>query len=96
MSEPTHVHVVPIGRYVGFFLALMVLTAATVAVAYLDLGPFNTIVAMSIAATKALLVALYFMHLRWTSTLTRVFAVAALGWLALLIVLVLADVAARS
>ena len=94
MSEP--LHVVPTARYVGVFAALMLLTGATVAVAYVDLGPLNTVVAMSIAATKALLVALVFMHLRWTSTLTRVFAIAALGWLALLIALVIAESAERS
>jgi cytochrome c oxidase subunit 4 len=88
-------HVVPVGRYVAVFAALMALTAATVAVAFFDLGPLNTVVAMAIAAGKAVLVGLVFMHLRWSGRLARVFAVAAIAWFALLLGLVFADVDTR-
>ena len=60
-----HVHVVPIKFMVLIWGALIVFTWITVAVTYFDLGAFNLWIAMGIATVKALLVALYFMHLRW-------------------------------
>lgn len=60
-----HVHVVPIKFMVLIWGALIFFTWITVAVTYFDLGPFNLWIAMAIATFKALLVALYFMHLRW-------------------------------
>ena len=60
MSE----HIVPPKVYVGIFLSLMVLTAATVAAAYVNLGALNIVVALAIATVKATLVVLYFMHAR--------------------------------
>jgi cytochrome c oxidase subunit 4 len=73
----------------------MVLTAVTVAVAYYDLGPLNTIVALSIAVTKATLVILYFMHVRYSTRLTKLVVVGGFVWLALLIGLTMADVVSR-
>ncbi len=60
-----HVHVVPIKFMVLIWGALIFFTWITVAVTYFDLGPLNLWIAMAIATFKALLVALYFMHLRW-------------------------------
>ena len=58
MSE----HIVSPGVYVAVFVALMVLTAGTVFAATVDLGMWNTPVALLIAVTKAALVVLFFMH----------------------------------
>ena len=69
----------------AIFLALLALTATTVAVAYLDLGRLNTVVALVIAFAKALLVALFFMHLRYSSQLTKIVVAAGLAWLAILL-----------
>jgi cytochrome c oxidase subunit IV len=91
MSE----HIVPLKTYYAIFAALMVGTAVTVAVAFLDLGPMNTVVALTIAVLKALLVVLYFMHVKYSSRLTWVFAGAAFVWLALLLGLTLADFESR-
>jgi cytochrome c oxidase subunit 4 len=88
-------HVVPLKTYYAIFGALLCGTALTVWVSYLDLGPMNTVVAISIAVVKALLVALYFMHLKYSSRLTWVFAVAGFVWLVLLIGLTLADFESR-
>src|SRR5947199_340591 len=60
--------------YVAVFAALIVLTVATVAVSYVDLGPASVVVALAIAFTKAVLVVLFFMHLRESSGLTWVVA----------------------
>ena len=89
------VHVVPLKVYLAVFAALLVGTAVTVLVAYQDLGPLNTVVALAIAGVKALLVALYFMHLRWASRLTWLFAAAGIVWLVLMLGLTFADFESR-
>jgi len=88
-------HTVPRRLYFAVFGALMVLTAVTVAVAFVDLGFLNIVVAMSIAVIKALLVVLYFMHLRYGRRLTWVFAGAGFFWLAILLSLTVSDYFSR-
>lgn len=88
-------HVIGPATYVTIFLALMVLTAVTVGAAFLDLGPFNTLVALLIACTKMMLVVLYFMHVRYSSRLTWAVVGAGFFWLALLLLLTLADYVTR-
>ena len=85
------VHVTPIRVYLMVFAILMVGTALTVWAAFVELGPFNDIVAMAIAATKATLVVLYFMHVRHSTRLTKITVVAGFLWLAILIALTLSD-----
>jgi cytochrome c oxidase subunit 4 len=70
--------------YVGIFLTLMVLTAVTIAVAYVNLGQFNKVVALAIASFKATLVVLYFMHVKYASRLTKLIIVTGLFFLAIL------------
>jgi cytochrome c oxidase subunit IV len=82
--------------YVGIFVALLCLTAATVGAAELDLGPFNNVVMLGIAVTKATLVVLWFMHVRYGPRLIHVVVGAGLAWLAILLVFVLADYMTRT
>lgn len=86
---------VPIGLYFVIFGTLAILTIATASVAYVDLGVFNTVIAMTIAVTKAVLVILYFMHVRYSSRLTWVFAGAGFCWLIIMISLTLSDFLSR-
>lgn len=65
MADDGHHHVLPKGVLFKVFGALIVLTAITVAVAYVPLGPFNVPIAIVIAATKATLVVLFFMALKY-------------------------------
>ena len=65
-----HEHVTPLSVYFGIFGALMALTAITVAVAWVNLGSLNILVALGVAVFKASLVVLYFMHLKYSSKLT--------------------------
>ena len=65
MAENAQHHVVPTKIYYAIFATLMVLTGVTVAVAYVDLGPLNTVVALAIACFKALIVVLFFMHVKY-------------------------------
>jgi cytochrome c oxidase subunit 4 len=88
-------HVVPISTYALVFAALMVLLVITLVAAAYDLGEWNLVIAITIAVLKALLIVLYFMHLRWSSYLVRIFAGAALFWLAILFVLTLQDYFSR-
>jgi cytochrome c oxidase subunit 4 len=84
MSErASHItdHVVPVATYVAVFLALIVLTVVTVLASRLDLGPFNTPVALAIAVTKALLVILFFMHVKYSPRLIGLVVAAAFFWL---------------
>jgi cytochrome c oxidase subunit 4 len=91
MSE----HVTSRRVYYAVFAALIVLTYVTVVVSRIDLGRFNTIVALTIAVTKAVLVVLFFMHVRGSTRLTKLVVVSGFAWLALMIGLTMADVMTR-
>ena len=91
MSAHTTSHVLPKSTYYAVYAALMVLLVATVAFAYLDLGPFNFLVTMLIAVAKAVMIALIFMHVRYSERLVRVFASASFLWLMIMIVFTLND-----
>ena len=92
MSE----HIVPLKTNIAVWLTLMVLTGVTAGVAFIDLGPFNTVVALVIATCKALLVVLIFMHAKYASErLIKVVVASALFFLLLLLGLSLADYTTR-
>lgn len=88
-------HVAPKGLYYLVFLALMIGTVLTVVVAAFDLGPFNNIVMLSVACAKALLVILFFMHVRWSTRLTWVVAGSGFFWLLILFSITMADYMSR-
>jgi len=93
MNSP---HVVSIKLYAAIFGALLLLTMATAGAAFVDLGgELNSIVALTIALVKTLLVLLFFMHVRYSSRLTWVFAGTGLFWLLIMISLTLSDVLTR-
>ena len=94
MSAPGHVVLTP-RFYILIFGTLMGLTALTTAVAYVDLGPLNPIIALSIACVKAALVVLFFMHVRYGSRLTWVAAAVGFFWLHILFVETLMDYLTR-
>ena len=73
----------------------MVLTAATVAAAYVNLGAFNIVIALAIASLKATLVVLYFMHARYSPKRTHMVIIAAVFWLAIMLALTLSDYVTR-
>jgi cytochrome c oxidase subunit 4 len=72
-------------------IALLALLALTWGIAYVDLGPFNLIVALAIAICKAVLIALFFMHIKGSSRLLHLAAFAGIIWLLFLISLTLGD-----
>jgi cytochrome c oxidase subunit 4 len=83
-----HPHIVPVRTYVLVFLALLAGTWLTVFAAGRDFGAFNTVVALTIAITKATLVILFFMHVKYSGRLIQVVLVATFGWLILLLTIV--------
>jgi cytochrome c oxidase subunit 4 len=85
-----------VGTYILVFVALLLLAALTTGVAYVNLGAFNTVVALAIAAIKMSLVGLFFMHLWYSRGLTRIVVLAGFFWLALMVSFTLADVFSRS
>jgi cytochrome c oxidase subunit 4 len=98
MSEhATSEHTMSVGMYYGIWITLLILTGVTAGVSFIDLGPFNTIVALVIATFKALLVVLFFMHVKYASEkLTKTVIIAAIFWLMLLLGLSLTDYLSRN
>ena len=92
MSQP----LVPRQLYYRVFVALLGLTLLTVGVAFLNLGPLNAIIALTIAAPKALFVLLFIMHLRYSSGLIWIVWGAGIFWLMLLLTITLSDYLTRN
>jgi|SRR5580658_4152747 cytochrome c oxidase subunit 4 len=95
-SEHDSEHISPLGSSVAIWLALLLCTGITVGAAFIDLGPFNTIVALTIATIKATLVVLFFMHVKYThEKLTGLVIVSAGFFLFILLALSMADYTTR-
>ena len=94
MSEHPH-HVVPVKVYVAVFLALCAFTVLTVSAAGHDFGALNTPIALVIAITKATLVILYFMHVRYSPRLIWLVVGGSLAWLGVLVIITMTDYASR-
>ncbi len=103
MSEHSE-HIVPVKLYVAIFLTLIVLTGVTAYVAFIDLSAnigghvvnFNPLVALAIAIFKATLVILFFMHVKYSSRLTKIVVGAGVFWLLILLSLTMTDYLSRS
>ncbi len=92
MSE----HIVSSRLYWTIWMVLICLTGLTAWIASVDLGPFNTIIALLIATIKATIVVLFFMHVKYTSEkLTKMVIASAMFWLFILLSLSMADYATR-
>jgi cytochrome c oxidase subunit IV len=94
MSEHVE-HVDSPKTFVYIWLALLVLALVTTGVSFIDLGAFNPVVALVIATTKAVLVVLFFMEMRYSSKITKVTIVSAIFFLFLLLGLSLTDYISR-
>jgi|SRR5437588_13110034 len=90
-----HSHPTP-GLYLVILTALVIGTCATWAIAFLDLGIFNPVVALTIAVIKAVLVILFFMHVFYSSKLTKLTVAAGFFWLLIMITMSLSDYLTRA
>jgi cytochrome c oxidase subunit 4 len=84
-----------VGHYLRVTAVLLLLLVLTVSAAFLPLGPWQTAAAMLISGAKAFLILVFFMHLRKSNPLVRLFAAAGIFWLALLFALTLGDYLTR-
>ncbi len=88
-------HVVPVRIYIMIFLALMVFTAITVGVAYVDLGALNNVVMLGIALVKASLVVLFFMHVKYSTRLIPLVIASAVFFILLMFGITMSDYMSR-
>lgn len=88
-------HVVPVRIYMKVWTALLALLALTVGLAYVHLGWFHVVAAVTISFAKAVLIVLFFMHVKYKPRLVWVFVFAGLFWLAILATLSIGDYATR-
>lgn len=91
----TSAHIPAVRALVGVWVTLIVLTWTTVGVSYLELGEWNVIVALAIAVIKASLVAWIFMGVRYSTRMTRLFVVAGLVWLTIMMLITGGDYLTR-
>ena len=97
-SEPTHTefHIVSPKTYLIIGGCLLVLTGSTAAISYVDLGEFNAVVALAIACIKMTLVVLFFMHVKYSSKLTRLTVGAGFFTFLVLITMTMTDYISRA
>ena len=88
-------HILPRRVYYTVFAVLMVSTYITWQISYFDLGPLNTIAALTIAVFKAVLVVLFFMHVRYSTPLTWAVVIGGVFWLGIMLSLTLGDYLTR-
>jgi cytochrome c oxidase subunit IV len=84
-------HVVPKMTYYVVAAVLAVLLVVTVAASQVDLGAWNVPLALAIAGSKAVLIVLFFMHVRYGSPMVKLFAAGGFVWLAILMIFTAAD-----
>ena len=89
-------HIVSPSVYLVIVLALLVATGTTAAVSYVDLGVFNAVVALAIAVTKAMLVVLFFMHVKYSTRLTKLTVLSGIFTFFVLIAMTLSDYITRA
>jgi cytochrome c oxidase subunit IV len=92
--EPEHIGSVQ--TYFLVFLALIAATVITTAVAFVDLGPFSVVVALAIAVCKMLLVVIFFMHVRYSTKLTKLVLLGGILWFFILIGMTYTDFGSRT
>ena len=88
-------HIVPFKTYLSVLVALLFLTVITVAVAQVDFGAWNALIAMFIASVKGALVLLYFMHLKYDDKLYWVIFGSGVFFVILLFLLTKIDIITR-
>jgi cytochrome c oxidase subunit 4 len=89
------IHITPIKTYITIAVLLIMLTAVTVMVSFIDLGPYNITIALAIASIKALLVAFFFMHLFYDNKLYLIIFAMALLFLTIFLTLTMFDTTTR-
>src|SRR5262245_52168445 len=92
----SHAHILPKRLYYTIFAILMFCTYLTVQIAFFDLGPLNTIAALTIAVFKATIVVLFFMHVKYSTRLTWAVVFGSIFWLGIMLALTMSDYLTRA
>ena len=92
MSE----HIVPVRVYLRVWALLLVLLGATIGLAYVPLGHLNIVTALGIAFAKAILIVLFFMHVKYKARIVWVYVTAGFFWLSIMFALSLGDYLTRN
>lgn len=87
MTEP----IISRKTYILTYVGLLCLTLATTLLSYIDMGPFNTVVAVGIAVVKASLIAALFMHALYEDKLVKIILAGGVLWFLILITLTMTD-----
>lgn len=95
-TQGEHLHIVSPMLYLTILVALLVLTATTVGVSYIDMGIFNPVAALAIACIKMMLVVLFFMHVKYSGKLTKLTVISGIFIFLGLISMTLADYISRA
>lgn len=95
-EEHAEHHIVSPKVYVVIFGALLVGTLLTVLAAFKEMGPLNPVIAIAIACAKAVLVVLYFMHIRYSSKLMKLTIASGIFMFVVLISMTLSDYMSRA
>lgn len=90
-NRDDHHHIVTPATYVKAILVLMVLLIVTVLAANVEMGILNVPIALAIATAKAVVIMMYFMHLKFSSKLVWIFATVAFVFVGILFALTLSD-----
>ena len=96
MAEHGGEHIVSPKIYITIWLILLVFTGLTTWVAFIDLGILNPVIALLIAFTKASLVVLFFMHVKYSSRMIALVIGCGLFFLSILMVLTTSDYISRA
>jgi len=95
MAEHNEEHQVSYGTYIMVWLGLVALTSITISVAGLHLGSLTLVTAIIIACTKTLLVASYFMHIKFEAKVFKGFVVVCLVTFVIFVILTFTDYSYR-
>jgi cytochrome c oxidase subunit 4 len=96
MANHAEHHIVPKRVYFTVFFALIVLTWVTTYISTVNLGKWNIFVALAIAVFKASIVALFFMHVFYSTRLTKMIVMCSVFWLILLLFITMTDIWTRT
>ena len=98
VTNPEHAehHIVSPLQYTFVYISLLIGTAITVVAANIDLGVFNPVVALAIACTKAVIVILFFMHVKYQSKLVKLTVISGFFTFIVLITMTLTDYISRA
>jgi cytochrome c oxidase subunit IV len=88
-------HILPTRVYYTIFAILIFCTYLTVQAAFIDMGVFNTVAALTIAVFKATIVVLFFMHVKYSPKLTWLVVIGSVFWLGILLAMTMGDYLTR-